>query len=252
MFKSFISLLAASLFLTLGASAAPVSTSEHPSFKHPVNLPPSAELLYTIKAKHSGFALKGDAQMKWAATADRFDITVETRAAMLGKLLDSHSQGGVDKYGLAPARLTEKRFRKPPHTVTFGREDHTIRFSESAVTYPIKGGEQDRTSITWQLVAIARGAPDKFKAGTVWPFFVAGRSDAEAWDFKVIGREKISTPMGEVSAIHITKLPSKSREQQTLDLWLAPSMEWYPVRMLFSEPNGVEVDQVLQKIVRGK
>lgn len=252
MFKSFISLLAASLFLTLGASAAPLSGSEHPSFRHPVNLPPSAELLYTIKAKHSGFALKGDARMHWIAAADRFDITVETRATMLGKLLDSHSQGGVNRYGLAPTRLTEKRFRKPPHTVTFGREDHTIRFSESAVTYPIKGGEQDRTSISWQLVAIARAAPDKFKPGTVWPFFVAGRSAAEVWVFKVIGRETIRTPMGEVSAIHIAKLPSKSQEQQHLDLWLAPSLEWYPVRMLFSESNGLEVDQVLQKIVSGK
>lgn len=253
MFKSFLALFAASIFIALGAFATPLSAVEYPAaIKHPVKLPPSADLLYAIKAKHSGLSLKGDARIQWTVSSGRFDIKVETNAMMLGKILDSHSEGVTDAFGLAPVRLTEKRFRKPQHNVIFDRKGKLISFGESAITYPIRGGEQDRTSITWQLASIARGAPEKFKPGAIYQFTVAGRRDAEAWAFKVIGLETIRTPMGEVSAIHIFKLPSESKEQRRLDIWLAPSLEWYPARLLFSEGSGIEVDQVLQKIVRRK
>jgi hypothetical protein len=251
MFRTFFSCQLAVVFAAV-ALTAPLSATEHPSVQHPVNLAPSADLVYVIKAKQSGLnlTLNGDARISWTASANQFDIVVETKAKLLGKILDSHSEGVVDRFGLAPVHLTEKRFRKPTHTVNFDRTAKTISFSESSVTYPIKGGEQDRTSITWQLVSIARGAPAKVKPGTEWPFLVVGRRDAEAWTFKVIGRETIRTPLGEVSAIHISKLPSESREQQHLDLWLAPSLDWYPVRMLFTESNGTEVDQLIQKILK--
>jgi hypothetical protein len=54
----------------------------------------------------------------------------------------------------------------------------------------LKGGEQDRTSATWQLIAYARAAGDKFKPGSEWKMFVAGRRDAEPWSFKVLATEK--------------------------------------------------------------
>jgi len=249
MFKILFARLSAIVFLALATFSAPLSASEHPSIKRPFNLPPSADLSYAIKAGQGPLMLKGDSQVHWATSANRFVITVDTQASMLGKILESRSEGVVDGFGLAPTHLTEKRFRKPQHTVTYGRDDHTIRFSESANTYPIKGGEQDRTSITWQLVSIARGTPEVVKAGLEWQFFVVGRSDGESWTFKVIGRETIHTAMGDVTTIHISKLPSNSKGQQ-LDLWLAPSLEWYPVRMLYSEPNGTQVDQVLEKITK--
>lgn len=253
MFKSVVALLAASIIFPLAALAAPAADAGHTSAKRAFNLPPSADLTYAVKAKHSGLTLSGNSRVRWTAEGKRYDVAIETKANLLGTMLASHSEGAVNEFGLAPQLLTEKRFRKPPHTVTFGQADRTIRFSESATTYPIKGGEQDRTSITWQIVSIARGAPKKVRTGAEWTFFVAGRKEAESWTFRVIGQETLRTPMGEVTAIHISKLPSQSREQQQLDLWLAPAMEWYPVRMLFSDSNGVTVDQVVQNMVkRGK
>ena len=240
----------AGLFTALFTLTTLSVATELAAVKRPHNLPPSAELHYGVTAKHSGLTLKGNTRIRWTASGNRFDIAVETKANLLGKLLESHSEGTVNEYGLAPLKLTEKRFRKPPHTVTFGREDRTVRFSESATTYPLKGGEQDRTSISWQLVSMARAAPDKLKPGTEWKFFVAGRKNAEIWSFRVMGPKTVSTPMGNVTAIHISKQPSESREQQQLDVWLAPSMDGYPVRILFKDSNGTDLDQVLQRIDR--
>ncbi len=241
-------LLIAGFFAALLALASLSAAVELPAVKRAHKLPPSADLLYAVTAKHSGLTLKGNTRIRWTASSNRFDIAVETKAGLLGTMLASHSEGTVSEYGLAPLKLTEKRFRKPPHTVTFGREDRMIRFSESASTYPIKGGEQDRTSISWQLVSIARAAPDRLTPGSELKFVVAGRKEAEIWSFRVMGPKTVSTPMGNVTAIHISKLPSPSREQQQLDLWLAPSLEWYPVRILFKDSNGTDLDQVLQRI----
>lgn len=186
--------------------------------------------------------------MQWHTTGNRFSIVTETRAALVGKILDARSEGVIGEYGLAPTIFTEKRFRKPQTTTTFDRQTRTISFTKSDQTYPIKGGEQDRSSAVWQLVAIARGAPAKFKPGSVWTFFVAGQSDAEPWAFKVVKQEQIKTPLGDMNAFHVIRLPAPDSKGQQLDIWLAPSLEWYPVRLRFTEADNDFIEQMLQKV----
>ncbi len=243
-------LLAATYLVSLHTLAAPTAAEDVAPIKRKASPPPSADLFYAIQADYSALSMSGEGVVHWSTNGKRFSVRAETTTPTLGKLLESQSNGVINAYGLAPTDLVEKRFRKPPHTVTFDRRTKTIRFSASQQTYPIKGGEQDRTSITWQIVSIARGAPATVNPGTEWTFFVAGRKNAEAWTFRILGTETVSTPLGEFSAIHIKKLPSKSRENQQLDLWLAPSLDWYPVRMVFKDTKGIDLYQTLQRIDR--
>jgi len=71
-------------------------------------------------------------------------------------VVENRSEGGIDDFGLAPVSFYEKRLRKEPYTTSFKRDGKTIAFTESDVTYPILGGEQDRSSAQWQLAALAR------------------------------------------------------------------------------------------------
>lgn len=169
---------------------------------------------------------------------------------VIGKILESRSEGLVDTDGLLPETFTEKRLRKEKITTSFDREAGLIRFSKSQDTQPIVGGEQDRTSAVWQLVSIARGANAKVKPGTEWRFPVAGQSDAEPWTFKVVTQEKISTQAGDLNTVHISRAPRPDSRDQQLDIWLAPAMEWYPVRLRFSDDNGDFIDQTLKKVNR--
>jgi hypothetical protein len=234
--------------LGFGLLSAPAWALDHPAPKRPYNLPPSAELSYSIKARQSGMAIDGDATVSWNVAANKYSVTTETRAMMVGKILDARSEGAIDQYGLAPVQFTEKRFRKDPTSTSFSRGDKLIRFSESAATYPIVGGEQDRTSAIWQLIAVARAAPAKFKVGSDWTFFVAGRRDAEPWSFKVVKQESIQTPLGQLAAVHIVKAPPPDSTDQQVDIWLAPSLEWYPVRLRYTDADGDFVEQFLEKI----
>jgi hypothetical protein len=229
---------------------APAFALEHPSIKHKFNLPPSADLDYSIKAKQSGFSLEGSATLKWAVADHRYAIVMETRAMLLGKIIETKSHGAIDEYGLAPIDFTEKRIGKDATTTTFNRNNNTISFAQSTEIYPIKGGEQDRSSIIWELIAIARGAPQKFKPNSEWKFFVAGQRDAEQWSFKVVNEEKISSSLGEVNAIHVVRASPPDGKTQQLDIWLAPSLEWYPLRLRFVDPDGNTIEQTLEKITK--
>ncbi|MES2129848.1 MAG: DUF3108 domain-containing protein [Pseudomonadota bacterium] len=243
---------ALSLSLLCGALLAlPAHAAEHAAApRRAVSLPPSVDLDYAIKARQRGFSLSGNATVSWRLAQSKYSLTALTNAVLLGKILENRSEGQVDAWGIAPVQFYEKRFRKDPATTTFDREARTITFTDGKLSYAIRGGEQDRATASWQLQALARGAPDKFTAGSEWTMFVAGRRDAEPWTFRVAGSETVRTGLGEVEAVHLTKAPPPDSRDQTVDIWLAPSLEWYPVRLKFSDADGDFVEQTLEKLTR--
>ncbi|MDP3841925.1 MAG: DUF3108 domain-containing protein [Oxalobacteraceae bacterium] len=244
-----------SRFLALclcSASAAAAPLPEHPVKRYATDPAPSADLFYTIQARQSGLSLNGKAKIEWRASGRQYSINTQTEAMLLGRILDAGSTGAIDAFGLAPLESTEKRLRKPLASTSFDRQGKVIRFTGSDRSYPLLGGEQDRTSAIWQLVAVARGAPNKFKAGSHWQFFVAGQRDAQTWSFKVIGKKTIDTPLGRLQAIHLRKAPPPDSKEQQLDIWLAPARHWYPVRLRFSDADSDFIEQTLQRIERIK
>lgn len=240
-----VALILASSLILHGALAA---SSDHPAEQHKVNPAPSADLSFQVQARQSGFSLGGTASVNWRAADRSYSLHTETRSGLFGKILDAQSDGQIDQYGLAPNSFKEKRIRRDPIQTTFDRENKTIRFSASADTYPILGGEQDRNSAMWQLIAIARATPNAFKSGSSWAFFVAGQHDAEAWTFRVIGQETLHTSLGDLSTVHISKEPPPDAKAQQVDIWLTPSREWYPARIRIAEADGDYIEQTLENI----
>jgi hypothetical protein len=240
--------LATAVALFAMASAlADTPAQEHPAVKRAFSVPPSADLAYSIKARQKGITISGDAQLAWRSGEGKYSLTSESRASILGKLLENRSNGSIDNYGIAPVQFYEKRFRKAPYTVNFDRAAKVIRFTDGEETYPIKGGEQDRGTVPWQLASVARAAPDKFSNGSEWPFFVAGRKDAAPWVFKVVGRETVKTGVGDLETVHLSRTPPEGSRDQKLDIWLAPAQEWYPARIRLTDDDDV-IEQTLEKV----
>jgi len=240
----------AALAASLIAAAIPAGAqNERPGAKLKFDLPPSAELTYTVKASSHGIPLSGTGTIAWQQGGGKYSLVTEARSGMFGKVLEYRSEGTVDAWGLAPDTYYEKRIRKGAGTTTFRRDAKTIDLADSDNTVPIHGGEQDRSSAPWQLAAIARASPQKFVPGSEWKFYVVGRRNADTWSFKVIGTETVKTGAGDVKAVHFSKAPPKGKGQQ-VDLWLAPSLEWYPVRLVFMEDDGDSFEQLLDKVTR--
>lgn len=244
------SLLSKSSAALLLCAAFSVHAQGVPAARQKINPPPNAQLTYAIKAKQKGIPVEGDAVVRWKSGAGRFATSNEARAALIGKILDTRSEGAIDAFGLAPDVFTEKRLRREPTTTSFDRAAKTIRFSTSEQAQPLKGGEQDRSSVLWQMISIARAAPGKFKPGASWNVSVAGQRDVDAWTFKVVKQEKISTPLGELATVHVQRAAQAGSKDQQLDIWLAPSMEWFPARLRYSDDNGDYIEQTLQQVSR--
>lgn len=230
------------------ASTSHVAAFAQTATKAALNPPPSADLDYTINANQKGLPLNGSAVLHWTNSKDKYAISTETRAMLLGKILEAKSEGAIDASGLAPATSTEKRYRKDATTTTFNRETRSISFSASDASYPIKGGEQDRNSVVWQLATIARSLPAKFKQGTSIPMVVAGQKDADPWVFKVGKTETVKTPFGDLKAVKVSKVIKDGSKEQKIDIWFASSKEWYPVRIRFTEPSGDFIEQTISRI----
>ena len=236
--------------LLAGAIGAATAQDAPASAKRAFELPPSADLHYELQARQRGFSLKGEAIVTWRAGDGKYNIKAESKVPVLGTITDDRSSGAIDAWGLAPAEFVEKRMRKDPTTATFDRDAKSLSFSESKQVYRLKGGEQDRVSITWQLAAVARAAGDKFKAGSKWPFFVAGRRDAESWVFEVVRREKVRTGLGEVDAVLVSRQPVADKKDQSLEIWLAPQHEWYPVKLRYQEGEKEQIEQTLNTVTK--
>lgn len=238
------------MILALVAASASAGAAEYPVAKRATSLPPAADLTYSVKGSSHGLPLMGTGTISWSHGDGQYALHTEARSALFGKVLDQRSEGLVDEYGLAPVTYYEKRIRKDPTITRFDREARRIEYEDGKSSHAIRGGEQDRSSVSWQLAVLARATPDKFTPGSEWTFYVAGRREGAPWTFRVVGNETMeSGGLGEVKVLHFARKPVPGNDQD-VDVWLAPGLDWYPARILFKEENGDSFEQVLDKVNR--
>jgi hypothetical protein len=93
-----------------------------------------------------------------------------------------------------------------------------------------------------QLGAMVGGAPARFPAGTVISIPTASTREAEPWMFTVEGEETLELPGGKIPALRLIRNPRRQFDQK-VELWLAPRMDYVPVRLRLTQANGDWVDQ---------
>jgi hypothetical protein len=228
-------------FLWLGFTTAPHAQEK-------ISPPPSAKLNYLIRADLHGLSLEGNGTIDWQFNSPKYRLQFDTRSPLIGLLLSERSEGTIESRNLVPASFYSKRFRKDPITVSFDRQAGSIIFPGDTAALKLEGGEQDRISVLWQLLSMVRAAPARFNEGSPWKFFVIGHRGGESWTFTVDGKERLRTSLGEVDTLHLAHLPPEHSKAPKVDIWLAQSMDWLPVRIRFSEQNGDTIEQTLERI----
>ncbi len=229
---------------TTTASTPPIAAS---SIFTKVNLPPPAQLNYTVLAARDGRKVEGRGTINWQPNGDQYSISGDAGIIFL-TVLNYKSSGSVDLSGITPELYVEKRFGKSETNTHFHRERKTISFSASTNSYPTSGGEQDRASVIWQIAAMGRGDSEKFTPGLNFGMLIAGTRTAAVWRVVVNRKQSIRLTNETVDAWHLTIMPVEQTQELQFELWLAPEKEWYPVKLVYSDKKSGYLELLLNKL----
>ena len=215
----------------------------------PVDLPPSAELRYKLRLDRKKNVLSGNGRLLWMRSNNQY-------ANIHGKFtvpdvysLQFLSEGVIHPpQGISPMAYTETRADLPESKTRFEYDSRLIRFSDSQKSHAMLGGEQDIASVIWQLSGIGRQDGSNFQLGAQFQLFVADTKDANIWLIGVVGLEEIDTPLGKLHAWHLLRTAPAGTQEQTVEFWLAPDREWYPVRLRYTEANGDSLELTISEI----
>jgi hypothetical protein len=222
-------------------AAATATTAESPTPHGLRAITPDAVMLKynVIKDRDSA-----KASLAWrvdkssgADAAPRYELTYE--ASYFGvSLIKQVSAGTLGAAGLLPTRFSDKRRGKSEQAAHFDRDKRVVTFSNNRPETKLSAGSQDRASVLIQLASLAAAHPRRFKAGDILELPVASVDELEPWSFEVQASERLALPMGNVPAFRLLRRPRRSFDQ-TIEVWLAPSLAYLPVRIRYTDSAGV-------------
>ncbi len=204
------------------------------------SVPPSGDLQYDTF--YNGVRNQ-PGTIHWASDGQSYQIVVSVPLPFIGTFSYA-SHGRIDAFGLAPDQYIEKRGRRGEDVTVFNRVTKQIAFTRTPATLALPDGAQDRFSMIMQLASLVRGDPDAYQPGVTRQFYVTDNDSGEIWPIETIGDEAVRMEQGFIDARHFMRLPRHAGDRRRIDVWLAPSLGWLPVRLVQTEPNGTQVELV--------
>ncbi|WP_254679605.1 DUF3108 domain-containing protein [Janthinobacterium sp. HH106] len=218
--------------------------------RYKTNAPASAQFdLHVDRRDADGTKWQGVAGMAWENRGDTYQLKLEVGLSMLItriNLLVLTSEGMIDGSGIVPVTATEKRKGRAQTATHFNRDAKTITFSATTATVPWQEGAQDKATVPFQLAAIGRADVNQL-AGNI-DILVGEEKEATVFRFQLVGEEELDTKMGRLVTWHLRRPPKPGTYSSQLDIWLAPSMQWYPVQIRNTEANGALTTQTVTQI----
>jgi hypothetical protein len=202
-------------------------------------VPGSMRLRYQVAGQTRGIDVRATAELLWRQDGKTYDARLETVLPLLGSRVQQ-STGQITGQGLAPTRYGERN--RGEEAAHFERDKGRLSFSNNQPAAALLAGAQDRLSVMLQLGAILAGAPGRYPPGTTINVQTASTRDAEVWQFTVEAEEELVLPAGRQKAVKLVRAPRKPFDQ-TVELWLAPGMDYAPVRVRLTQQNGDRLDQ---------
>lgn len=210
----------------------------------PAQPPASTRLLYDVTGQVKGIGYRAEGTLTWTVSDGRYDARMEMRVPLLGSRSQT-SVGRVGPNGLMPERFADKsRSEKAAH---FEASKQRITFSNNAPEAPLQPGAQDRLSLFMQLAGLLQARPQAYATGKTVDMQVAGTGDAPLWRFDVGAESTLSLPAGEFKVRRLVRQPRKEFDS-TVEMWLAPSLGYLPVRLRVTQSNGDVADQQLRQL----
>jgi hypothetical protein len=210
-------------------------------------LPTSGNYFYKVRDSRYA-ALTGTSTTEWRVDPDKQRYEIKVRATVFGiPLADLSSTGSIRRFGLAPERYVQKTGTRAPQAANLDWDKRIVTFSSRSFQRPMQDGIQDRLSFQFQLMAIGQRLPDAMREGGTISMEVATPGDVESYHFLVVGAETIETGSGPIAAIKLDR-PKSPPAEARVEVWLAPSRGYLPVKLRFTDRRDNWTEMLLESV----
>lgn len=223
-----------------GTGPKPTSVTTAPA----LYAPPPGTWHYDVTGHAKGLSYQAEGRLHWQHDGQRYRVQMTLRALWLQR--QQTSSGRLDAEGLHPEHFIDQA--RKTREIWFDPQQHT-QHTGNGPPQPAPEGVQDRLSVFFQLATqLNRALTTATPTPTNWPIPVAGGADSETWHFEAQGSERQPLPAGVYDTVKFTRRPRHSSDQ-TVEVWLAPTLHHIPVRLRIAQSNGDVVDQRLSGVV---
>ena len=211
----------------------------------PFEWPPSTRLNYRLRGDYRG-AVDGSASVEWLRQGSRYQVHLATS---IGPVLSRQitSEGELTSNGLAPRRFTGEQkvlFRSARRwQLRFGVDKLVLADGKEV---PMMAGAQDEASQFVQLTWLFTTQPERLKVGRSVELPLAISRKLERWTYDVIAEEILPFSFGPVTAFHLKPRRAAQGGDLTPEIWIAPSLQYLPVRILIRDDKGHWIDLSLE------
>jgi len=217
--------------IALAASGAALAT--------PTDIAAEYQLVFT------GFTI-GHVSETYSRKGDTYAIRSVARAEgplklFLDDQLTLQSSGRVVASGLQPLEFAQHRANSSKGAVeaTFDWDRGIMHSqagdSSSEVPLPIE--TQDRISLMYQFMNLKPGR-------ALVEMHMSNGRKVELYTYRFVDEQNVVTPAGTFDTLHYERVTSGPKESKA-QVWLAKDRFNFPVRVVFDDPKGLRVEQIL-------
>jgi hypothetical protein len=177
----------------------------------------------------------------------KYSLVSETKtvgvAALFYKLsVRRESRGSLTASGLRPLQFEENNSRKPRRAADFDWNAGQVKLTDGdkIETVPLSANTFDPTSLPYAF-AFAQPNQESMKV------FIADGRRVVDYEYRIIGKETLKTPLGELETLHFQKVRDAD-DKRGLEFWLSVDRHYLPVKIRFVEKNGTIVDSTVTSI----
>jgi hypothetical protein len=177
----------------------------------------------------------------------KYSVISETKtvgvAALFYKLnVRRESSGLLTASGLRPLRFEENNSRKPRRTADFDWSAGQVKLTDgdNIQIVPLTPSTFDPTSLPY---AFAFAQTNQVSMNV----FIADGRRVTDYVYRIIGKETLKTPLGEMETLHFQKV-QEADDKRGLEFWLSVDRHFLPVKIRFVEKNGTVVDSTVTRI----
>ncbi|HTO44821.1 MAG TPA: DUF3108 domain-containing protein [Burkholderiales bacterium] len=176
--------------------------------------------------------------------AKTYSVVMESKTIGIAAIYRLHirreAKGRITAAGLRPLSFVETRNDRVTRSASFDWAAGKVQLidGDNKQTLALRPNTWDAASV---VCSFAFSLPDGKEQRL---YMTDGRRITE-YKYSVVGREKLSTPLGQLDTVHVTKIQDEG-DKRGFDAWLAVDRHFLLVRARATEKNGTVFDWTVE------